>query len=116
MYGSWTDGDTVAHEHQASGSISLASGRRKQDLRKQLRGAEVLEAIMAGIVAITVALFLGGIVTGVIVVVALAVRREDRRYSLVGEAPDRMSRSARMLNGVGHRGILEVVRVRALAR
>jgi len=76
----------------------------------------VLEAIMAGIVAMTVALFLGGIVTGVIVVVALAVRREDRRYSLEGEAPDRISRSARMLNGVGRRGTLEVVRVRALAR
>jgi hypothetical protein len=42
---------------------------------------------MAGVVAVTVALFLGGVVTGVIVVVALAVRREDRRYTLVREAP-----------------------------
>lgn len=60
---------------------------------------------MAGVVAVTVALFLGGVVTGVIVVVALAVRREDRRYTLVREAPDRMSHSARRLNGVGSRNL-----------
>lgn len=60
---------------------------------------------MAGIVTVTVALFLGGVVVGVIAVVALAVRREDRRYSLVREAPGRMSRSARRLNGVGRRGL-----------
>lgn len=57
------------------------------------------------IVAVTIALFLGGVVTGVIVVIALAVRREDRRYSLVSEAPGRMSRSARRLNGVGRRDL-----------
>jgi hypothetical protein len=67
----------------------------------------VLEAIMAAnAIAMTIALFLGGVVTGVIVVVALAVRREDRRYSiLLGEAPDRLSKSARMLNGVGRRDL-----------
>jgi hypothetical protein len=66
----------------------------------------VLEAIMAGVViAVTIALFLGGVVTGVIVVVALAVRREDRAYTLAGEAPSRMSRSARRLNGVGRRDL-----------
>ncbi len=61
---------------------------------------------MAGVViAVTIALFLGGVVTGVIVVVALAVRREDRAYTLVAEAPNRMSRSARWLNGVGRRDL-----------
>jgi hypothetical protein len=61
---------------------------------------------MAGVfVAVTVALFLSGVVTGVMVVVALAVRREDRRYSLAHEAPGRLSRSARRLNGVGRRGL-----------
>jgi hypothetical protein len=60
----------------------------------------------AGVVAIIIAMFLGGVVTGVIVVVALAVRREDRQYSLfLGEAPDRLSKSARMLNGVGRRDL-----------
>ena len=57
-------------------------------------------------IAMIIALFFGGVVTGVIAVVALAVRREDRRYSiLLGEAPDRLSKSARMLNGVGRRDL-----------
>ncbi len=59
---------------------------------------------MAGFgIPLIVALFLGGVVTGVITVVALAVRREDRRYSLTGAAPDRMSRSARRLTGLSLR-------------
>lgn len=57
------------------------------------------------IVPAIIALFFGGVVTGVMAVVALAVRREDRRYSLAGEAPDRMSSNARRLNGVGRRGV-----------
>lgn len=57
------------------------------------------------VVAVTVALFLGGVVTGGIAVMALAIRREDRHYSLVREAPDRISRSARRLTNVGSRGL-----------
>jgi hypothetical protein len=65
-----------------------------------------LEAIMAGVVAVVIiALFLGGIVVGVIAAVAVSVRREDRRYSLGGDAPDRVSQSARWLNGVGRRDL-----------
>lgn len=60
---------------------------------------------MAGVIVAIIALFLSGVVAGVIVVVALAVRREDRRFSLIGEAPDRMSRSARRLTGVGCRNL-----------
>src|ERR1700689_475659 len=42
------------------------------DLRKELRGPEVLEAIMAGVVvAVAIAVFLGGIVVGIIAVVAV---------------------------------------------
>jgi hypothetical protein len=64
------------------------------------------EAIMAGVViAVAIALFLGGVVTGVTAVVALAVRREDRRLTLAREAPDRLSRSTRRLTGVGRRGL-----------
>jgi hypothetical protein len=103
---SWTDGDTVAHEHQADESTSCGQGHRKRDLRKELRGMEGLEANMAGVViAVTIALFLGGVVVGIIAVVALAVRREDRACSLVGDAPNRMSRSARRLNGLGRRDL-----------
>lgn len=60
---------------------------------------------MGGYVVPIIALFLSGVLSGVIVVVALAVRREDRRYSLTGEAPDRLSRGARRLNGVGRRDL-----------
>jgi hypothetical protein len=65
-----------------------------------------LEAIMAGvIVTMAVAIFLGGIVTGVIAVIAVAVHREDRRYTLAVEAPDRMSRNARRLTGMARRDL-----------
>ncbi len=61
---------------------------------------------MAGVVAASaVSVFLGGLVTGVIVVIAIAVRREDRRYSLAGDAPDRLSRNTRRLTGVGRRDL-----------
>ena len=61
---------------------------------------------MAGVVVpVAVALFFAGAVVGVLVVVALAVRREDRHYTLSGEAPNRLSRSTRRLNGVGCRDL-----------
>ena len=61
---------------------------------------------MAGVVVVVIiALFLGGIAVGVIGVVAVSVRREDRHYSLGGDAPDRVSQSARWLNGVGRRDL-----------
>jgi hypothetical protein len=61
----------------------------------------VLEAIMAGVLAaVTVALFLGGVVTVVLVVIAVAVRGEDRGFTLGYEAPNRMSRSVRRLTGL----------------
>jgi hypothetical protein len=64
----------------------------------------VLEAIMAGfVVAAAAALFLTVLVG--LGVVAFAVRREDRRFTLVGDAPDMLSRSARRLNGVGRRDL-----------
>jgi hypothetical protein len=71
-----------------------------------VRGTEVVEAIMAGVVvASAVSVFFGGLVVGVIAVIAIAVRREDRRYSLAGDAPDRLSRNTRRLIGVGRRDL-----------
>ena len=59
---------------------------------------------MAGfVVVVAVALFLVVIVG--LTVVAVAVRREDRGYTLVGEAPDLLSRGTRRLNGVGRRDL-----------
>jgi hypothetical protein len=76
------------------------------DLRKELRGPEVLEAIMAGVVvAVAIAVFLGGIVVGIMAVVAVAVRREDRRYTLAGEAPGRLARGTRRLTGMRRRDL-----------
>jgi hypothetical protein len=61
---------------------------------------------MAGVVVtIAIAVFLGGIMVGVLAMVAVAVRREDRRYTLAGEAPDRLSRNTRRLTGVGRRNL-----------
>jgi hypothetical protein len=64
----------------------------------------MLEVSMASIVIAT-ALFLGGITVGVIALVAVSVRREDRAITIAGDAPDRISRSARRLNGLGRRGL-----------
>lgn len=105
MYRSWADRDTVAHPCQAGESSSPGRGRRERDLRTELRGTKVLEAIMAGVVVVAVAVFIAGMVMGVIAVVAIAVRREDRSYTLAGEAPDRLSRTTRRLTGVGRRDL-----------
>jgi hypothetical protein len=69
-------------------------------------------AIMAGFeIAVTIALFLGGVVTGLLLVVAWAVRREDRRFTMAVEAPDRVSGIARRMNGLQRRGLnLEFLR------
>lgn len=95
----------MAHEQQAGGNHSSGRGRRKRDLRNELRGTEVLEAIMAGVVVIAVSVFIAGAVMGVILVVAVAVHREDRRYTLAVDAPDRLSRTSRRLTGVGRRDL-----------
>lgn len=58
-----------------------------------------------GVVVIAVAVFLGGVVMGVIAAVAIAVHREDHRYTLAGEAPDRLSRNTRRLTGLRRRDL-----------
>jgi len=59
---------------------------------------------MAGIVVVVAAALFLAVLVG-LGVVAVAVRREDRRFTLVGDAPDMLSRSARRLNGVGRRDL-----------
>ena len=70
------------------------------------RGAEAdVDRIMVA-VAIGMALVFGtGILVGVIAMVSMAIRREDKRGSLTGEAPGVLARGARRLNGVGLRDI-----------
>ena len=64
----------------------------------------MLEATMAGFVVVVAAALFLAVLLG-LGVVAFAVRREDRRFTLVGDAPDILSRSARRLNGVGRRDL-----------
>jgi len=56
--------------------------------------------------AVAIGVSLGtGITIGVIAMVAIAVRREDRQYSLTREAPSIGARGVRRLTGVGLRDI-----------
>lgn len=96
----------MLHEQRPGENISPDRDRTRRDPRTGLRGLERQEAIMAGgVVAMAVAIFFGGLVIGVTVVIAIAVRREDRRYTLAVEAPDRLSRNTRRLTGVARRDL-----------
>jgi len=59
---------------------------------------------MAGYVVVVAAALFLAVLLG-LGAVAFAVRREDRRFTLVGDAPDILSRGARRLNGVGRRDL-----------
>jgi len=50
------------------------------------------------------AVFLGGVALGVVAMVAVAVRKEDRLYSLSGAAPGAAARGARWLTRFGGSG------------
>jgi hypothetical protein len=63
-----------------------------------------MSGIEAGDAIAILAVFLGGIVLGAVVMVSVAVKREDRAYSLSGAAPDFATWGARMLIRVGRRG------------
>jgi hypothetical protein len=57
-------------------------------------------------VAIGMALVFGtGVMVGVIAMLAMAIRKEDRRGSLTRQPPDAATRGARRLTGVGLRDI-----------
>jgi hypothetical protein len=50
------------------------------------------------------ALVIAGVVIGVLSVICLGIRREERRGSLTKQADNRMDRGVRRLNGAGSRG------------
>lgn len=60
---------------------------------------------MAVLVIAAAAVFAFGIAAGIIVVVAVAVRREDRQHTLAAEPVGRMSRNARRLTGLSCRDL-----------
>ena len=60
---------------------------------------------MAVVIIAGAAVFAFGIVLGIIAVVAIAVRREDRHHTLAAAAPGRMSRNTRRLTGLACRDL-----------
>jgi hypothetical protein len=67
----------------------------------------------AGLFIVMLAVFLGGAALGVVGMVSMAVRKEERRLSLFGTAPGAAARGARRLTGLGGRGITVGQRSRA---
>lgn len=65
-----------------------------------------MSGMQAALAIAILAVFLGGVMLGVVVVVSVASRREDRRRTLPGEAPDAASRGARWVTNAGCRGVV----------
>ncbi len=64
-----------------------------------------MDRIMVAVAMGTILVFGTGVIVGIITMVAVAVRREDRRHTLMHEAPDAVTRGVRRLAGVGVRDI-----------
>lgn len=58
----------------------------------------------ASVAYLILATFLGGVTLGVVAMVAVAIKREDRLYSLSGAAPGAAARGARFLTRFGGAG------------
>lgn len=67
----------------------------------------------ASVAYLILAVFLGGVALGVVAMVAVAIRREDRLFSLSGAAPGAAARGARRLTGFGGSGFHYLPRGRA---
>jgi hypothetical protein len=55
--------------------------------------------------ALCLLLGVAGACTGIIGVVCVAIRREDKHLTLTSEATSHVTRAGRLLNGVGVRGL-----------
>ena len=58
----------------------------------------------ASVAYLILATFLGGVTLGIVAMVAIAIKREDRLYSLSGAAPGAAARGARFLTRFGGAG------------
>lgn len=65
---------------------------------------EAMVGSMVAVIAIGFGLC-AGLVTGVLAMIAMAVRKEDRQYSLTRPAPGVAARGVRRLTGVGMRDV-----------
>jgi hypothetical protein len=63
-----------------------------------------MDGSAASVAYLILSVFLGGVTLGIIAMVAIAIRREDRRYSLSGAAPGAAARGARFLTRFGGAG------------
>lgn len=91
------------------GTAFRVEGNHKQDpARRSNAGRMCGEAVMNGSAAsvayLILAVFLGGVAIGVVAMVAVAVRREDRLYTLSVGAPSAGAGGARWLTGFGGAG------------
>jgi hypothetical protein len=59
---------------------------------------------MIEIVVLIAVLVIAGAVIGILTVVSVGIRREERAFSLTSEIPDRVARGARRMNGLYTRG------------
>jgi hypothetical protein len=64
-----------------------------------------MDRIMVAVAIGMALVFATGVIIGVIAMVSMASRREDRLGTLTGQSPDVIARGARRLNGVGLRDI-----------
>ena len=56
---------------------------------------------MAALIAlVAIGLFASGAIAGIVGVVSVAIRREERKSTLTSQAPDNVTRAGRLLNGV----------------
>ena len=68
---------------------------------------------MATLIALgAIGLFITGAATGIIGVVCLAIRREDKNLTLTSQATDHVTRAGRWLNGVGVHAPLHPVTIK----
>ncbi len=55
---------------------------------------------MAALIAVAAIGLFAGVVAGIIGVVSMAIRREEKNHTLTSEATDNLTRAGRWLNGV----------------
>ena len=56
---------------------------------------------MAALIALVASgLFASGAIAGIVGVVSVAIRREERKFTLTSQAPGNVTRAVRLLNGV----------------
>jgi hypothetical protein len=78
-------------------TLTRPGGAAAESAADQAKGGSAMttgELLMIGVV------FTTGVITGVVFLVSLASRREDRREKLSREAPDRWSLAGRVLTGL----------------